>query len=358
MSNVPNSRFIGRFELVSISKSSDENDKNEYDDNYNKCDNNNVILKDCNINKISNENIPPKINITTNKQTNYGPVIPSNNIISPPSACFPPNFQQNKKVLSLSSSIKSINTELNTPKELLPPLPEYLQQTSLSFNRPHRFEDSLEELENRLMEALRLQREEEVAVLQFNRWQANVFKTHHTNNVFSGSDSKSCSVGVNPFLNSSHDTVLHQSLDLVEKNDEIGENYILNTPPNNASSGKNNPLILKSGKSLTQSKLKALPPALLPWTHDRDHEDATLLNYEDLKFCEKIGEGAFGVVFRSLLWGQEVAVKKLLPENSNKGKNNLDNEGREMFNYTKLVAKYMCEVQILVFFRYFFICYF
>ena len=47
-------------------------------------------------------------------------------------------------------------------------------------------------------------------------------------------------------------------------------------------------------------------PALLPWTSNtyHDHDDASLLHYDDLTFCEKIGDGAFGIVYRSLLWGQ------------------------------------------------------
>ena len=35
-----------------------------------------------------------------------------------------------------------------------------------------------------------------------------------------------------------------------------------------------------------------------------DHDDASLLHYADLTFCEKIGDGTFGIVYRLLLWGQ------------------------------------------------------
>jgi serine/threonine protein kinase len=39
------------------------------------------------------------------------------------------------------------------------------------------------------------------------------------------------------------------------------------------------------------------------------------LSWEDLKIGEKIGSGAYGDVFLARLWGQEVAVKKLLSRN-------------------------------------------
>jgi hypothetical protein len=36
------------------------------------------------------------------------------------------------------------------------------------------------------------------------------------------------------------------------------------------------------------------------------------IKFEDIKFGPKIGQGAFGEVFKGILYGQEIAIKKLI----------------------------------------------
>ena len=217
----------------------------------------------------------------------------------PPTSCFPQNLAMQRKRM-VSSTLGQFQNFSGETK--------FKARASEVI-----FEDSLEELENRLMEALRLQREEEVAVLQFNRWHANAIKTQ---------------IGIKP----ENGYAENKNIQNDARHHRQEHHYV-------DYSGKNESL---------------QPQTMLPWPQYVEHSDASLLCYEDLTFCEKIGEGAFGIVFRSLLWGQEVAVKKLVPENKRPkgmdGSNPCDTHSikkSETVNYKKLITKYMAEVQIL-----------
>lgn len=173
-----------------------------------------------------------------------------------------------------------------------PGSPSMIETSRVKSINPRGFDDSLEELENRLMEALKLQREEELAVIQFNLWQANALKQQLIRNE-SGIESGSISTGV-------------------------PRSHVCQT--NNVAT-----------------------TTTLPNSHSfNDSDDGSLLHFEDLTICNKIGEGAFGEVYRSLLWGQEVAVKK---------PRTVGRSSSEPLKATpvsnKLMSDYMREVQIL-----------
>jgi serine/threonine protein kinase len=87
------------------------------------------------------------------------------------------------------------------------------------------------------------------------------------------------------------------------------------------------PAALTSHQQLPPAQAQQHPQPQLPQQHnpmtrtpafvsdlDRDWM-LQEISWEDLKIIEKIGSGAFGDVFLARLWGQEVAVKKLLSRN-------------------------------------------
>jgi hypothetical protein len=158
--------------------------------------------------------------------------------------------------------------------------------------------ETLDDLETRLIDALRLQREvsslgclpfspllsvsfllfldhstfdhvqEELAMLRFNRWQANVLK----NQAHAHHDDHHTTPTAEPLVSA-----------LVS---------------------------VKAAAAATPLGTSVAHPRTVSLVDDWMLQE---LSWDDLKLVEKIGSGAFGDVFLARLWGQEVAVKKLLP---------------------------------------------
>jgi hypothetical protein len=144
---------------------------------------------------------------------------------------------------ALPANLVDVGTAPTSSPVALPPVAEVVQYRPTSSKVSS---VDLEDLENRLIEALRLQREEELAVLRFQRWTNNALKNQ---------------------IN----TAAEGSIRLSDRPHA--------TPADLAATIAAQPAVQSS---------------------DLLHD----LHWEDLKIGDKVGSGAFGDVFRSILWGQ------------------------------------------------------
>ena len=185
----------------------------------------------------------------------------------------------------------SVHDPANIPQVSSPASPSgHSRATSRLSRTSHQ---TLEELEQGLLEALRLQREEELAVLRFQRWQAVASKRR------------------------SDDVHQHHDVPVVPAYDAA-------SPADGAA------------QKAVDVAVAPAQPADKDWLfHDLSWDDLALGAYVSGQgvrghcsvdagsnfmyvfccgwVCRRIGCGAFGDVFRAQLWGQEVAVKILVP---------------------------------------------